>query len=106
MWAVNGQDLKMCEGDWGVELPITITGATFSASDEVKLTIKTAVNGDVVLTKTFTNISQNTVNLELTEAESALFPVGNYVYSLDWYQSGNFMCNIITIAPFKVVEKA
>ena len=106
MWAVNGQDLKMCEGDWGVELPITITGATFSASDEVKLTIKTAVNGDVILTKTFTNISQNTVDLELTEAESALLSVGTYAYSLDWYQDSAFLCNIIPFALFKVVDKA
>ena len=106
MWVVNGQDLKMCEGDWGVELPITITGATFAAADEVKLTIKTAVNGDVILTKTFTNISQNTVNLELTAAESALLSVGTFAYSLDWYQEGAFLCNIIPSAHLRVVDKA
>lgn len=106
MWVVNGQELKMVEGDWGIELPITISGTTFSASDEVKFTLKKSVNGDVLLTKTFNNISQNTVNLELTEAESAALPVGKYVYVLDWYQNGAFMCNIIPDALFKVGEKA
>ena len=106
MWVVNGQELKMVEGDWGIQLPIVISGTTFSASDEVKFTLKKSVNGDVLLTKTFNNISQNTVNLELTEAESAALPVGKYVYVLDWYQNGAFMCNIIPTASFKVVDKA
>ena len=106
MWAVNGQDLKMVEGDWGIQLPIEISGTTFSENDAVKFTLKDEINGETILTKTFTNISQNTVNLELTEAESALVPVGTYVYSLDWYQNGAFMCNIIPLGMFKVVDKA
>lgn len=106
MWAVNGQDLKMTEGDWGIQLPVTIDGTTLTANDELKLTIKTAINGDIVLVKTFSNISQNTVNLVITEQESALFSVGTYVYALDWFQSGAFVCNIIPAALFKVVEKA
>lgn len=104
MWAVNGNHLTMTEGDWGVELPITISGVTFAASDAVRIVIK---KGETALvTKDFTNINDNTVNLELTEAESALFSVGTYVYSLDWYQNGAFMCNIIPSAVFKVVDKA
>ena len=96
----------MTEGDFGVELPITISGATFSASDEIGLTIKTAANGTTIITKTFSDISQNTVVLELTEAESALLGVGSYVYSLDWYQDGAFLCNIVPCASFMVVDKA
>ena len=106
MWAVNGQDLKMTEGDWGIQLPVTIDGTTLTANDELKLTIKTAINGDVVVEKTFSNISQNTVNLVFTAQESALFSVGTYVYALDWFQNGAFVCNIIPAAMFKVVEKA
>ena len=106
MWVVSGQDIKMTEGDYGIALPITITGATFEAGDEVKLTIKTAANGVVLLEKTFGNITENTVSLELTAAESSLLPIGTCVYALDWYQSGVFMCNIIPSANFKVVDKA
>lgn len=106
MWNVNANNIQMCEGDFGVRLPITITGPTFSTADTVKLTIKTAVNGDTILEKDFSDISQNTVNLILTATESALLPVGNYVYCLDWYQSGQFLCNIIPTAFYKVVDKA
>ena len=104
MWNVNGTMLNMTEGDWGVKLPVTVSGVTFSASDSVKIVIK---NGETtIIEKEYTNITQNTVNLELTEAESALLPVGSYVYRLDWYQDGAFMCNIIPISTFKVVDKA
>lgn len=106
MWGVIGNDLKITEGDYGLQLPVTISGTTLTAADSVMFTLKNKVNGDTILTKTFTNIAENTFNLELTEEETALLPVGNYVYSLDWYQDGAFMCNIIPYAAFKVGEKA
>ena len=106
MWQVSNQNLTMTEGDFGLQLPVTITGTQFAQDDEIKITIKDQLNGTVILEKVFTDIQKNTVTLELTEEESALFPVGQYVYSLDWYQDGAFMCNIIRLAQFKVVEKA
>lgn len=106
MWNVNGQDLKMTEGDFGLQLPVTISGTTFAAADEVKLTIKDSANGTTIIEKTFSNITDNTVELEFTEEESELLPVGGYVYVLDWYQDGAFMCNIIPSASFRVVDKA
>lgn len=106
MWQVTGHDLKMTEGDYGLQLPVTISGTTFTANDAVLFVLKDKLNGNQILSKTFTNIVKNTVYLELTEAESALLPVGTYAYSLDWYQDGAFMCNIIPCAAFKVVEKA
>ena len=106
MWVVSGQDLKMTEGDYGVELPVKIVGTTLGNLDSVKFTIKTAMNGATLLEKLFSNISENTVGLQLTEAESEDLKVGGYVYALDWYQSGVFMCNIIPCANFKVVDKA
>lgn len=105
-WSETGQNLSMAEGDFGIKLPITVSGITFSQSDEILLVIKTKINGEDVLTKTFSNIIENTIDLELTEAESALLAVGTYVYRLDWYQNGAFLCNIIPTAEFKVVDKA
>lgn len=106
MWNVSGTTLIMTEGDYGIKLPVTISGTTLAAGDSVKLTFKARQNGDELLVKDFDSITDNTVELELTEAEAALFPVGSYVYSLDWYQDGNFMCNIIPSAILKVVDKA
>ena len=104
MWNVNGLQLNMTESDWGVKLPVTVSGVTFANNDSVKIVIKSGET--TIIEKEYTNITQNTVNLELTEAESALLPVGIYVYRLDWYQDGAFMCNIIPISTFKVVDKA
>ena len=106
MWAVSGQNLSMAEGDYGVQLPITINGTELTLSDSIKVTFKTAKNGETILEKDFSSILNNTINLELTESESALFKVGAYVYSLDWYQNGVFQCNIIPCSIFKVVDKA
>ncbi len=106
MWVVSGKDLSMAEGDFGLELPVTIHNATFDVNDEISLTVKTAPNGDVLLEKTSSDIVDNTVKFTITEQETALLPVGTYVYALDWYQNGEFMCNVIPFAIFKVVDKA
>ena len=106
MWNVNGNAITMVEGDYGIKLPITISGATFAAGDSVKVIIKAHNNGTAVIEKEYSSITDNTVNLELTAAETALLRKGSYVYSLDWFQDGNFLCNIIPSAVFKVVDKA
>lgn len=106
MWTVSGRALKMVEEDYGISLPISVDGVTFEDEDELLFTLKTKDNGDVILTKTFGNITDNTIDLIFTQSESAQLDVGSYVYSLDWYQDGAFMCNIIPSAVFKVVDKA
>ena len=104
MWNVNGITLNMTEGDWGVKLPVTVTGVTFTANDSVRIKIQR--DETTIIEKEYTNIAQNTFDLEFTEAESALLPVGSYLYSLDWYQDGAFMCNIIPSGMFLVGDKA
>ena len=105
MWAVNGTEISMAVGDYGIDLPITISGVTIDSYDELRLVINRAADNATVLEKTFSGIQQNTVNLELTEEESTGIPVGKYEYSLDWYQNGVFMCNIIPRSAFRVVSK-
>lgn len=104
MWNVNGITLNMTEGDWGVKLTVTVTGVTFTANDSVRIKIQRGET--TIIEKEYTNITQNTFDLEFTEAESALLPVGSYLYSLDWYQDGAFMCNIIPSGMFLVGDKA
>lgn len=106
MWTVSGYSLKMVEGDFGIQLPITIEGTTLTADDCIKIEIKDKRNGETVLVKDFTNIAENTFSLEFTESESELLAVGFYVYNLDWYQDGNFRCNIIKGASLTVEDKA
>lgn len=106
MWMVSGNSLSMAENDYGIQLPVTVNGVDLGNQDSIKITIKDRINGTTVLEKEYTEFSKNTFNLELTEQESALFSVGAYVYSLDWFQNGSFMCNIVPSASFRVVDKA
>lgn len=105
MWRTSQNNISMAENDYGLQLPITVNGIEFTVNDVLKFVFKDSKNGTEILAKEYTPI-ENTAQLEFTEVESALFPVGRYVYSLDWYQDGNFMCNIIPLASFEVVDKA
>lgn len=106
MWIVSEKNIEMTEGDFGISLPIVISGVTLGANDSILFALKREHSTRAVLSKEFDSISANTVNLVLTEEESDALPVGVYVYNLDWYQDGEFMCNIINGAKFKVVAKA
>ena len=107
MWITNNNNyqLSMTEGDYGVALPITINGTNLSQADTIRLTIKCPKSSAEILVKDMTP-TINTVRLELTEADTAKLRPGAYVYALDWYQDGNFLCNIIPCAGFEVVSKA
>lgn len=107
MWVVDGANLQMTEGDYGVQLPMAIKGTELSAADSFMITIKTGRNTEALIEKEYSDIQDSTINFELTEAESELLEAGmTYVYSLDWYQEGLFMCNLIPSAFLKVVDKA
>lgn len=106
MWNVIGTNITMAEKDYGIQLPITVNGTQLTAQDSIRITIKNVMNGMTILVKDFDGITNNTFDLELTEEETELFAVGSYVYSMDWYQDGEFMCNIIPVSSFKVVDKA
>lgn len=107
MWTVKDNiNISMDEGDWGVELPIQVTGTTLTASDALRLSILDGRDGAAVITKEFSNVQNNAISLELTHAESQKLRPRSYVWRLDWYQSGSFHCNLINGASFKVVDGA
>ena len=106
MWVVYNDGLEMTEGDYGIDLPVTISGATIGAGDSLKFTFKEAADGDVLLEKDYDEIENNTVNLSLTEEESALFKANKtYFYALDWYQDGGFLYNVIPRGVLRVENK-
>ncbi len=105
MWAVIGNDLKMTEGDYGLQVPIKLIGGTITASDEFRILINDARDQATIIEKHYSNIQDDKILFELTEAESALLPIGSYLWGLDWYQSGAFMDNLIPMSSFKVTKK-
>lgn len=107
MWTVRDNiNISMDEGDWGVELPISVSGITITSSDSLRLSILDGYDGPAIITKEYSNLSNNTINLELTQQESAKLKPRSYVWRLDWYQDENFQCNLIKGASFKVVNGA
>lgn len=106
MWYASETNLQMAEGDYGIQIPFIVSGTTLVNGDSLKFVFKKKMNGDAILEKEYSNLEDNTANLEFTRSESELFPVGQYVYSLDWYQNGLFMCNLILGSVFRVVDKA
>ena len=108
MWNVNGNSVQMTEGDFGIALPITVTGVEVQSGDYLSIQIKDKVNGKVLINRPvpYSELSLDTFNFVLTEEESAMLPVGTYVYVFDWYHEATFVCNIIPCGTFKVVEKA
>lgn len=106
MWDASGINISMVEGDFGVGLPILIEGATLGANDSIMVKIKRKADGRLMLTKDFNSIQDNQIELILTEAETQQLRIGEYIYSLDWYQNGSFLCNVIPFGAFRVVDKA
>ena len=105
MWVVTNDKIEMTENDYGVELPITVSGLTFAENDKLRFTIKKSVNGAAIIEKEATPTNGG-INVVLSSADTAVLAPGTYVYNLDWYQDGAFMYNIISGATFKVVDKA
>ena len=106
MWGAVGNNLTMTEKDFGVGLKTTLKGIPFTNGDSILFTFKDKMNGNTILTKEFTDIQDNQFSLVLTQADSLLLPIGNYVYSADWYREGSFMCCLVEQATLKVGDKA
>ena len=109
MWNLknkNSADLTMTEGDYGVEISFLIEGVSVSKLDTIELTVKKERNGKSILEKDFViNDDLETFDLVLTEDESMLLKAGSYIYKLDLYRDGVFMCNIVNNAKLKVEDK-
>lgn len=105
MWEVDGENIRMVEGDFGFYLPFTFDDINITAEDIVTLVIKKDKDSEPLLIKSFTDIVDNTVNLILTKEDSEKLVVDNYLYTLDWCNSDAFLGTLINGALFKVIEK-
>lgn len=109
MWSGTALRLEMTEGDYGITLPLTVSGITMNPGDELALAVKTAKNGTTIIEQTM-SVSEQTddpvFGLVFSEEQSELLTPGKYFYILDWYRNGEFFCNIIPNGILKVVDKA
>lgn len=109
MWSGTALHLEMTEGDYGITLPLTVSGITMNPSDYLSLAVKTVKNGDALIEQTM-SVSEKTddpvFGLVFSEEQSELLTPGRYYFTLDWYRNGEFYCNIIPDGILKVVDKA
>lgn len=106
MWVVNGTNLFMAVGDFGVILPVHVTGIQIGQNDSALFCVrKKAGNRELVLEKTIPVVPNQDIQLILTEEDTALLSAGLYSYSLDLFRDGVFLCNLVALGSFKVGEK-
>lgn len=98
--------IGMIEGDFGIVLPIEIEGIDIDEEDKFSIKIFKKINEEPIINKIFENITDNTINFELTKNESELLETGCYYYDLDWYQGEKFLSNLVSKALYRVLEKA
>lgn len=104
----NPFHITIAEGDFGLILPIELTpeeGELITEDTNFQINIFKKINTEPLVSKVYSNIENDTIEFELTENESLLLKRGEYVYDLDWYQNGVFMCNILPKQKFSVIEK-
>lgn len=106
---LEAEDLKitMIEGDFGIVLPITISAEQeLTPSDKFSINIYKDLDGEALVSKEYSNLTDNTIEFKLTLEESLKLPVGNYIYDIDWYQDESFLANIVCRKKFIVLNKA
>ena len=108
---INKLKIIMTEGDFGNALPIEFeleNGEEIGAGDSFKFSIYSAINTEPIITKNYTgsDIKESTIEFSLTQEETKLLPVGNYLYDIDWFNGSTFLSNIIEQEHFIVSEKA
>lgn len=105
MLKAENKTIKMTEGDFGLLLPITITGGQISEDETLVFYIKDDKKENLIEPKSYKNIQNNTFDLSFTEEESKLMKSGVYFYYIDWYKENEFLGNIINGKLFKVEDK-
>ena len=105
---ITGDDekllIEMVEGDFGLTLPITLNvgNTVFGVEDHFAINIFKELDEKPIVTKEYSNISDNTIEFSLTQEESNKLAKGKYYYDIDWFQGNSFLGNVVCKKKFKV----
>ena len=100
--AESGLDIEMNKGDFGVILTVNFDDI---ADTNIKFIISD-LNKNAIIEKTFDNITDNKIDLVLTEEETAKLDVGKYTWSLYQYVENELKNTLVVGKTFKVKEGA
>lgn len=101
MIRTENKKIIMVEGDFGLALPITITGTEIASDETIKFIIEN-IGNTTIMTKEYKNITNNTFDLTFTKEESDLLKKGKYIYTIDWLKDNVFLGNVINNEIFEV----
>ena len=107
MLRAEGKNITMDEGDYGLPLPIKITGENIQTTDVIQFKIKEMLDDNTIIKKEFSNLAEEEENtfvfvLDFTKNESDLMPSGHYHYSLKLYRKDELLNTIINEGYFEV----
>lgn len=107
----EGRKILMNKGDYGIDLPFTMTGFEFEPDDKF-LFILTKNNGNnQLLEKTYSNLAEDAVSqfafaLSFTKEESLKLDKGSYAYSLIFLRDdANIRSTIVSNEEFRVGDE-
>jgi aminopeptidase-like protein len=94
----EGKNIEMYYGDFGVQLPITITNVL--ETDTIKFEIYD-INNNVIIEKDLPYENEKWI-FELTEDESKKLEIRDYLYSIKQYRDGTLQNTIAKWFIFRV----
>ncbi len=105
MLRVNGNKIRMDEGDYGLFLPFKISGDVL-ATDKIEFRIKDNSYSDLILKKDFTDLVEEdgkfVFKLSFTKEESDKLKEGTYHYGIKQYRDDVLLNTIVEDETFKV----
>lgn len=96
----NNLKISMNEGDFGV-----ILGINFTDVNETDVVFK-IYNKEMLLEKTFENVTDNKVELKLSKEDTSKLTVGTYNYDIYQYKEGILKNTLLKGKTFVVKEGA
>lgn len=84
MLEARGNRLFMNEGDYGVILPVQLSGGELETGDVIRFSVDTVLYKDFPVEE----MADRAFLLCLTEEESALLPAGSYLWKLTLLRDG------------------
>jgi hypothetical protein len=103
----EGRKIFMNEGDYGIDLPFTITKFDFEPNDKMLFTVSRSNGSSKIVEKEYTNLTgdmkQFSFALSFTKEESNKLPKGVYEYSIVFLrEDANIRSTIVSNEEFRV----
>lgn len=95
--------ITMDYGDWGVEIPFSITG-DICPSDELVFIIAQRICEEPIIIKMGHTTAEGYYSVTLSKEESSLLNAGKYIWGLQQYRDTEFLNTIVNGSKLEVVK--